>query len=649
MNGFDDTTARTSGAQGPTGSDDGFEQLLRFRLHQLADHAPTTVRSIDEIRVEHLNRPSAAARRRGRHRRTAGIGATVAALLGAVGFTTVALTGAGTAGAASPEAAVAEFLDAAGDEDVLGMVDALDPTEVGVVRSGLQEARAEAVSADIVTESFSLDDLSGLDLSFTDLSFTAEPLVEGVTVVEVGGAVGWSLDPATFPAGSEVAELLGDGGAGSAALDEIELPSVVVAVERDGRWFVSGSYTVLEWLRQVNDLPAPTTVLPAVGAATPEQAATGFLGGLVGGDIEGAFAITPPGEGDAVRTYAPILAAELDGAMAGTWASGFDLALSDVGYTVEGDGARRWLTPTSFTITGTVPEPVRYDVFNPEMPTVIGASDGTTFYVLPAGEPIPATVDGLEPVGFEGIPEEMTNYTLVDEQGNVEPLAPAPVSDGPDAIEIVRADGCTTVSGPGIESALGLPVGSVEEIDERYTFVGQTGYEQLDTDTWRICERTSSSPFREISLVAGAGVALELPSIEVVEVDGSWYVSPTGSTLGTVRSVLAEVGNAGSLLDSEIGLVVLGTNRATLEAILVGAAPEGLSPACRSLVVGEPTVTGLRDDITAAEARACALGTMWAMDAEFVEEPIAVTGTVPAAEVVPASTVTVPVPVDTGG
>ena len=38
--------------------DDGFELLLRQRLHQLADHAPTTVRSLDEIRVEHHAAPA---------------------------------------------------------------------------------------------------------------------------------------------------------------------------------------------------------------------------------------------------------------------------------------------------------------------------------------------------------------------------------------------------------------------------------------------------------------------------------------------------------------------------------------------------------------------------------------------------------------
>ena len=85
----------------PQHTPDGFETLLRQRLHQLADHAPTTVHSLDEIRVRHA-RPDRARRDR-RHRRTAGIGATVAALLGGIGFTVVALNGAGSAGAASPE------------------------------------------------------------------------------------------------------------------------------------------------------------------------------------------------------------------------------------------------------------------------------------------------------------------------------------------------------------------------------------------------------------------------------------------------------------------------------------------------------------------------------------------------------------------
>ena len=37
----------------PQHTPDGFETLLRQRLHQLADHAPTTAHSLDEIRVRH--------------------------------------------------------------------------------------------------------------------------------------------------------------------------------------------------------------------------------------------------------------------------------------------------------------------------------------------------------------------------------------------------------------------------------------------------------------------------------------------------------------------------------------------------------------------------------------------------------------------
>ena len=91
-----------------TPDDTPFEHLLRERMHRLADHAPATVRSLDEVQVSHLDRrrSAAASRQDGRHRQTAGIGATVAALVGAIGFTAVALNGAGTAGAETPEDAV---------------------------------------------------------------------------------------------------------------------------------------------------------------------------------------------------------------------------------------------------------------------------------------------------------------------------------------------------------------------------------------------------------------------------------------------------------------------------------------------------------------------------------------------------------------
>ncbi|MFM2073233.1 MAG: hypothetical protein RLZZ623_3497, partial [Actinomycetota bacterium] len=90
-----DSTAPGSFPPQSGATDVEFEALLRSRLHRLADSAPATARLLDEVDVH-----SAASRspRRSR-RRAAGIGASIAALVGAIGFSTVALNGAGDGGA----------------------------------------------------------------------------------------------------------------------------------------------------------------------------------------------------------------------------------------------------------------------------------------------------------------------------------------------------------------------------------------------------------------------------------------------------------------------------------------------------------------------------------------------------------------------
>ena len=74
---------------------DGFEQMLRERMHRLADHAPVAVALPNDVRV------SAVEPRR--HRRAAGIGAVIAVLAGGVGLSTVAFQGAAQPGGADSD------------------------------------------------------------------------------------------------------------------------------------------------------------------------------------------------------------------------------------------------------------------------------------------------------------------------------------------------------------------------------------------------------------------------------------------------------------------------------------------------------------------------------------------------------------------
>ena len=661
---------------------DGFEMLLREQLHQLADHAPTTVHSLDDIRVQHHTGRAGLGRERreGRHRRTAGIGASIAALVGAVGFTAVALTGAGTAGAASPEAAVRAFLEATAEEDILGMIDALDPAEVPAARAGSEQGRAEAVDADLLSEGFSLDGLDGFDVAFDQLDLVTETLADGLAVVNVAaGSTTWTFDPATFPLGEQLQEAFGDDLAvttdGADLLDLVS-PAMLATVERDGRWYVSVSYTLAEYARQSADLAMPDTQLTAVGADSPEAAADEFFSNLVSLDLAGALATAAPGEGDALLRYAPLLIDGLADGIASWTADGFDLQLSDTSYVVEGDGSRRTLVAERFTIRGTIPEPETYGYFDPTLPTIIWSADGMGAVVLDAGVALPATVEGLDFDPDFQYPDGMTNSTWANPDGTVSPLPEKPVSDGPDTFEIARADGCTTWSGQGAVSTFGpvdammgwsdvgpsetqaveavtdddIAIGSDgtsssnEVTGEASTFGDVLGYEQIDDDSWRSCS-PSTGGIGLFALLSTSGLA-DLPPLEVVEVDGQWYVSPIGSVASIVVDLVSSVREAGSLLDSQIAPFVVGTDRNSLEMIFVGQPAESFTPECQLLVTTDgSTVTGLvSDDLDLGDVRACMTSNVHLdsgltdavpLPVEEVPAPLATRVEVPATSVAP--------------
>ena len=224
--------------------------MLRRRLNELADHAPVTVRQPDELTVSSTTADAVPNRRR----RAAGIGATIAVIAGGIGISTVAFQGASNPGGAdSPEEAVQEFADALEREDVLGMIDVALPEEVSALRAVFEDATSEVERVGILDESFSLDAVAGIDVAVPGLTLTTENLDTDLAVVTAtGGTVNATFDPASFPLGSIVREVLGDELAVSQVSQPLSGtdPSVMLAtVARDGRWYVSLGFTVAEYAR----------------------------------------------------------------------------------------------------------------------------------------------------------------------------------------------------------------------------------------------------------------------------------------------------------------------------------------------------------------------------------------------------------------
>ena len=78
-----------------------------------------------------------------------------------------------------------------------------------------------------------------------------------------------------------------------------DLPTFVVTVRHDGRWYVSPAYTALEYAREADGGPAAefgSAKAADLGADTPENAVSDALHALQAGNWDRLMALAPPDE-----------------------------------------------------------------------------------------------------------------------------------------------------------------------------------------------------------------------------------------------------------------------------------------------------------------------------------------------------------------
>ena len=161
-----------------------------------------------------------------------------------------------------------------------------------------------------------------------------------------------------------------------------------------------------------------------------------------------------PGEGDALLRYSPLFVPDAQAAIERARSEGLTVSISGVELQTSGSGDRRTLTPESFVVEGTVPSTWGFTTYaDPTIPTIVYAMDGR-YAVVPAGEQVPATIDEVELVtDFPG--PSITNQTYEMPDGTIQPLVfPPGESEGPQPFRVERRDGCTELTGPGIEKML---------------------------------------------------------------------------------------------------------------------------------------------------------------------------------------------------
>ncbi|MGY1831657.1 hypothetical protein ACI8AA_14695 [Geodermatophilus sp. SYSU D01180] len=272
--------------------------------------------------------PSPAAPRKSRRGLLVGAGGVAAlGVLGAVGYVVVdQLTGAG--GADSPEAAVLELSAAASAEDAATALSLLPPGEVGPLVELYEDVEAKATSTGVAAEA---DPLAGFDLRLDDVRVQVEELGEDVAAVTVtGGTVSWTVDPGQMQGALRI-DADGDvreGAEGSADLVEVTTeatdgaPLRIMTVQRDGDWYVSPTYTLLEAWRTSQGLPAPDFTqeldLADTGADSAEAAVQQAAQAAASYDVDGLLDLLSPDEAAALYQYrdAVVTALHRDGALA---------------------------------------------------------------------------------------------------------------------------------------------------------------------------------------------------------------------------------------------------------------------------------------------------------------------------------------------
>ena len=569
------------------------EMLLRERLAQLANHAPATVQSPDEVRVVATNR--------GAHRgRRAGVVAAVTALIGAGGFTTYSFLGASNdGGAATPEEATSAFVSAIEHEDLLGVIDVTLPEEVAELRSAVDSITADAKRVDLLADSFDASGVQGVDVSVDDLALQTEFLDSGLAkVTATSGTINATFDPQAFPFGDKLRAVLGDAlhvGTASGTFGNAEPSASLMTVERSGRWYVSLEYTLAEYVRQSAgwEIDGAVSRTP-VGFDTPDQAVTGFYDRLASLDLQGTIDTLAPGE-DAMAWLAQGWLADAQAVVERGRLDGWSVGISGLTYETTGDGDHLTLRPVAFKIEGTVPAGFGVDTSgtaNPSLPTVVTAFDGSGYTLVPPGL-MPATIEGLHFTDtFPTVEGNGYNFTDADSDGNITPLVFATEpTGGPRPFTIERADNCTTFTG-GASSIFGLSSGSlpnVKPVDGGYQVCGTNGL------------------LGAVGLLLSSGDT-ELPPVSVVQAGGKWYVSPLGTILASATTTLHDAGRASSLFDSPLAPFLYGgLSRSFLESFVVGHSADSVTPECLSaLTVVNGQIDGVVADPSADAVKACA-------------------------------------------
>ncbi len=431
-------------------------------------------------------------------------------LLGAGWFAVRALTA--SDGADSPEAATDALVEAVNSSDFLTMAELLEPGERRAIATPvLFEIVPELQRLGILGDDFDSGDTDGLDIRLTDVTYRVDRPADSPDVAFVyftGGTSTTSFDVDEFSFGDRVREEIDRDPSIVDELTQTETERLVsdtplVMVERDGRWYVSMIYTVME-SEFPGELPAQVAGLTPVGAESPEAAVEAMLQAAVDLDLRGMIQRLEPGEMHALHRYSPLFLDDaqrtLDEFRAELDEEGVSLTLSSLDLERNDDGDTAIVEVRGFVldIRGGSAGSARIEYGRELFALDVAASDGAVdleIEVTPSSLTIEGTVEGesitLRAVGSS----DRTTWTL---DGRV---------------------GDETITG------------SLETGGECWPYVIDDG---TGPSEGCLVDELGGELFTPSDLPTEFG---GLPLV-VAETDGQWYVSPIGSVMhGVVQGL----------------------------------------------------------------------------------------------------------------
>ncbi|MEQ8842436.1 MAG: hypothetical protein RIB98_15745 [Acidimicrobiales bacterium] len=382
-----------------------------------------------------------------------GRGAALAAavmLVGGGGYLAVN-AGAANGGAETPEGALDGALAALSTEDFVGAAEFVEPAERDTMVDAGFDVIDELIRLEVFDESLDLGSVEGIDLEFTDVEIDAIEVQPGLAHLFItGGTATTSLDGSAVPLGALItdrvdADTLAVTEQSTEQLTRAEQP--IVAVERNGRWYLSLWYSVAEnaRLEMGAPLPNPADRLAEIGAATPEGAVENFVRATERLDLATMVGMLDPQEMAVLYDYGSLFVGDAQDA-----ADGFLDFAADEGWSWE---------ITELDLRADTDGDLATVVI--ERLDVVAGGPGASFEISYTGDRVIMSFE-VEGAAVDVVAEGDCVTVSVDEGRGVE-------TDETCAGDLLSAMGLGSITSPGLTGAGGSGAGIiVREVDGRW-------------------------------------------------------------------------------------------------------------------------------------------------------------------------------------